>query len=78
MIPPREGEPTADGVLLTADQVIERLSEYPWLRSAAATCVLPAIRVGEEWLFRARDLDAWINAARPGSRPGSDPRLWRC
>ena len=33
---------------------------YPTLRKAAAQCVLPAVRVGEEWRFRESDLQAWI------------------
>ncbi len=45
---------------LTSDQVIERLLSQPALRSRAATCVLPAIRVGGEWRFRRADLDRWI------------------
>ena len=46
---------------LTSDQVIERLLSQPALRSRAATCVLPAIRVGSEWRFRRADLDRWIS-----------------
>jgi excisionase family DNA binding protein len=46
---------------LTSDQVIERLLSQPALRSRAATCVLPAIRVGSEWRFRRSDLDRWIS-----------------
>ena len=46
---------------LTSDQVIERLLSQPALRSRAATCVLPAIRVGSEWRFRRTDLDQWIS-----------------
>jgi excisionase family DNA binding protein len=46
---------------LTSDQVIERLLSQPALRSRAATCVLPAIRVGSEWRFRRTDLDRWIS-----------------
>ena len=45
---------------LTSDQVIERLLSQPALRSRAATCVLPAVRVGSEWRFRRTDLDQWI------------------
>lgn len=45
--------------MLTADQVIERLIDAD-LRRAAATCVLPAVRSGENWRFRRADLDEWI------------------
>lgn len=46
--------------LLTTEQVIERLLQDAVLRRAAATCVLPAVRVGDSWRFRRTDLDAWI------------------
>jgi excisionase family DNA binding protein len=46
---------------LTSDQVIEQLLSQPALRSRAATCVLPAIRIGSEWRFRRTDLDRWIS-----------------
>jgi excisionase family DNA binding protein len=45
--------------LLTADQVIDRLLDAN-LRRAAATCVLPAVRSGEDWRFRRTDLEEWI------------------
>ena len=47
-------------VLLTSDQVIERLLADPNLRRIAATCVLPAVRFGKEWRFRKIDLEDWI------------------
>ena len=47
-------------ILLTADDVVERLLDSPRLREAASNCVLPAIRVGSGWRFRKRDLDEWI------------------
>jgi excisionase family DNA binding protein len=46
--------------LLTADEVIDRLLEDANLRRVAATCVLPAVRVGTDWRFRRSDLDQWI------------------
>ena len=45
---------------LTSEQVIDRLLSQPALRRRAATCVLPAVRVGGDWRFRRSDLDAWI------------------
>ena len=48
------------GDLLTADEVIDRLLEDANLRRIAATCVLPAVRVGGDWRFRRSDLDDWI------------------
>lgn len=28
---------------------------------------LPAVRVGRQWRIRRSDLDAWLNAQRPGT-----------
>lgn len=52
--------PLADPDLLTADQVIDQLLRYPRLRQLTATCVLPAVRVENEWRFRRRELEEWI------------------
>jgi hypothetical protein len=49
---------------LTGEQVIDRLLEDPLLRRIASTCVLPAIRCGDEWRFRRSDLDQWIGRQR--------------
>lgn len=51
---------TDDTTLLTGDQVMDRLLSDANLRRVAMTCVLPAVRFGEEWRYRKRDLDAWI------------------
>jgi excisionase family DNA binding protein len=45
---------------LTSEEVIQQLLARPELRQRAATCVLPAVRVGSEWRFRRADLEAWI------------------
>jgi excisionase family DNA binding protein len=47
--------------LLTTDQVMDRLLSDERLRRVAVTCVLPAVRVGQEWRFRKSDLDDWIS-----------------
>jgi excisionase family DNA binding protein len=57
----------ASTVLLTKDEVIDLLLQDTVLRRAAATCVLPAIRVGDSWRFRRADLDAWIARQRATS-----------
>jgi excisionase family DNA binding protein len=31
---------------------------------------IPAVRVGRQWRFRKRDIDAWLNTSRPASRGG--------
>ncbi len=51
--------------LLTTDEVIDRLLEDANLRRIAATCVLPAVRVGSSWRFRRSDLDEWIRRQTP-------------
>lgn len=49
-----------EDILLTADEVVDRLMQSPDLQRVASSCVLPAVRCGAEWRFRKRDLDAWI------------------
>jgi excisionase family DNA binding protein len=60
--------------LLTADQVIERLLDAN-LRRVAATCVLPAIRSGDNWRFRRADLDEWIRRQEPAGAHGAGGRV---
>jgi excisionase family DNA binding protein len=50
---------------LTSDEVVETLEKDPILRRLAIACVLPAVRVGDEWRFRRSDLDAWIARQKP-------------
>jgi hypothetical protein len=54
---------------LTPDEVIERLLAQPALRHKAVTCILPAVRVGQEWQFRLSDLQAWIDKELRSSPP---------
>jgi hypothetical protein len=49
---------------LTSEEVVNRLLDDPLLRRVAATCVLPAVRCGDEWRFRRSDLDQWIVGQR--------------
>jgi hypothetical protein len=59
--------------LLTTDQVIDRLLDAN-LRRVAATCVLPAVRSGDDWRFRRVDLDEWIRRqASPSAGRGDKP-----
>jgi hypothetical protein len=53
--------PRVDIDLLTADQVVDRLLKFPKLRQLTSTCVLPAVRVENEWRFRRHELEAWIS-----------------
>jgi len=50
-------EPASD--LLTTEQVMDILIADANLRRRAATCVLPAVRLGRMTYFRRRDLEAW-------------------
>lgn len=60
--------PSEANEFLTSEDVIEILQRDPLLRRVALTCVLPAVRVGDEWRFRRTDLDAWIASQRtPGA-----------
>jgi hypothetical protein len=52
--------PITANEFLTSEEVIEVLQRDPGLRRVALTCVLPAVRVGDEWRFRREDLEAWI------------------
>jgi hypothetical protein len=68
----------ADGDLLTSEQVMDRLLVDAKLRRVAATCVLPAVRCGNDWCFRRSDLEDWIRrqgfAAVDPAAPGApDP-----
>jgi excisionase family DNA binding protein len=54
---------------LTSEEVIQQLLAQPVLRKRAATCVLPAVRVGSEWRFRRADLDAWIRTQLTAPQP---------
>ena len=52
---------TADAAqFLSSDEVIEILHRDPVLRRVALTCVLKATRVGDAWMFRRAELEAWI------------------
>jgi hypothetical protein len=51
---------TSETDLMTAEEVMDRLLDVAALKQLASTCVLPAIRRGNEWRFRRTDLEAWI------------------
>jgi excisionase family DNA binding protein len=46
--------------LMTSDEVAARLLSVAPLRRLAVSCVIPAVRHGDEWRFRRKDLEAWI------------------
>jgi excisionase family DNA binding protein len=63
----------ADEGFLTTEDVLEYLqvnlrTVYRLIKAGR----IPAIRVGRQWRFRKRDIDAWLESQRPrGSRAGT-------
>jgi excisionase family DNA binding protein len=69
-----------DEIFLTTEEVLEYLqvnlrTVYRLIKAGK----IPAVRVGRQWRFRKRDIDAWLDAQRPrGERaaaasPGDRP-----
>ena len=60
-----------DEVFLTTEEVLEYLQVnlrtiYRLIKAGK----IPAVRVGRQWRFRKRDIDAWLDSQRPrGERP---------
>src|ERR1700694_426752 len=61
-----------DETFLTTEDVLEYLqvnlrTVYRLIKAGK----IPAVRVGRQWRFRKRDIDAWLDSQRPrgGSRP---------
>ncbi len=61
-----------DETFLTTEEVLEYLqvnlrTVYRLIKAGK----IPAVRVGRQWRFRKRDIDAWLDSQRPrgGSRP---------
>jgi excisionase family DNA binding protein len=61
-----------DEIFLTTEEVLEYLqvnlrTVYRLIKAGK----IPAVRVGRQWRFRKRDIDAWLDAQRPrGERAG--------
>ena len=56
-----------DEVFLTTEEVLEYLqvnlrTVYRLIKAGK----IPAVRVGRQWRFRKRDIDAWLDSQRPG------------
>ena len=71
--------PGGEEGFLTTEEVLEYLqvnlrTVYRLIKAGK----IPAVRVGRQWRFRKRDIDAWLDSQRPrgGSRvtPASPPR----
>jgi excisionase family DNA binding protein len=64
-----------DESFLTTEEVLEYLqvnlrTVYRLIKAGK----IPAIRVGRQWRFRKRDIDAWLESQRPrGGRPMPSP-----
>src|SRR6476646_6168917 len=62
-----------DESFLTIEEVLEYLqvnlrTVYRLIKAGK----IPAIRVGRQWRFRKRDIDAWLESQRPrGGRPAT-------
>ena len=62
-----------DETFLTTEEVLEYLqvnlrTVYRLIKAGK----IPAVRVGRQWRFRKRDIDAWLDSQRP--RGGGGPR----
>lgn len=56
-----------DEIFLTTEEVLEYLqvnlrTVYRLIKAGK----IPAVRVGRQWRFRKRDIDAWLDTQRPG------------
>jgi len=66
-----------DETFLTTEEVLEYLqvnlrTVYRLIKAGK----IPAVRVGRQWRFRKRDIDAWLDSQRPrggGPRPTAPP-----
>src|SRR5437764_9910769 len=66
-----------DAPFLTTEEVLEYLqvnlrTVYRLIKAEK----IPAVRVGRQWRFRKRDIDAWLDSQRPrggGPRPAPAP-----
>jgi excisionase family DNA binding protein len=65
-----------DETFLTTEEVLEYLqvnlrTVYRLIKAGK----IPAVRVGRQWRFRKRDIDAWLDSQRPrsGTRPSPAP-----
>jgi excisionase family DNA binding protein len=63
-----------DEVFLTTEEVLEYLqvnlrTVYRLIKAGK----IPAVRVGRQWRFRKRDIDAWLDSQRPRSDRPTPP-----
>jgi excisionase family DNA binding protein len=63
-----------DEVFLTTEEVLEYLqvnlrTVYRLIKAGK----IPAVRVGRQWRFRKRDIDAWLDSQRSRNEPPAPP-----
>ena len=63
----------SDEIFLTTEEVLEYLqvnlrTVYRLIKAGK----IPAVRVGRQWRFRKRDIDAWLDSQRPNMAGGGD------
>ena len=63
-----------DETFLTTEEVLEYLqvnlrTVYRLIKAGK----IPAVRVGRQWRFRKRDIDAWLDSQRPRGGGGARP-----
>ncbi len=66
------GSPLSDEGFLTTEEVLEYLqvnlrTVYRLIKAGK----IPAVRVGRQWRFRKRDIDAWLESQRPRQARGT-------
>src|SRR3954471_14184495 len=64
-----------DETFLTTEEVLEYLqvnlrTVYRLIKAGK----IPAVRVGRQWRFRKRDIDAWLDSPRPRGGGGGGPQ----
>src|SRR5476649_893223 len=65
-----------DESFLTTEEVLEYLqvnlrTVYRLIKAGR----IPAVRVGRQWRFRKRDIDAWLESSRPARGAGDAPAV---
>ena len=65
-----------DETFLTTEEVLEYLqvnlrTVYRLIKAGK----IPAVRVGRQWRFRKRDIDAWLDSQRPRGAVGPHPTI---
>src|SRR3954447_12080681 len=63
-----------DETFLTTEEVLEYLqvnlrTVYRLIKAGK----IPAVRVGRQWRFRKRDIDAWLDSQRPYNQTAAAP-----